>query len=978
MTISWVTAQGDLGTVTEREITTKTVQATSNSASVTYSLIAGSLPKGLRLVGNVISGSPTEVKKYTTSRFVIRANDGTDIKDRTFSISVDGADIPQWITKEGYLQVGQGLAYFVLDNSQVNFQLESTDTDLTAGDKLEYYLMPMGGQLPPGLSLSTDGIISGYTDPIFAIDYNAALNSGYDTGSFDVSPIDFAEAQTNGFDSYFFDNVTYDYNEPSQSPKKLSRSYSFVVAVSDSIHVVSRSFKIYVVTEEFLQADNSLIQIGTNVFTADSSSDRVPLWITDSDLGRYRANNYLTLFLDVYDPPSLPGVITYFLLPSNPGTYKLNSTGEIITTGRYDVSGLLPEFKYVSKGLWKSTVNYNVGDAVLYSDDGSSIPELYVCQTAHINRTPIVGTFWNRNVTISTGKFKAANAASWTTIVAETASLPPPGLELDSTTGELAGTVPYQAKVSKSFKFTILAVNFPAELYDSTYTLKGGWNSGTAYQVNDAVAYLDLIYICTVANRNVIPTNENYWIKGVASIEKTFSIEIVGEIESAISWITDNNLGSIKPNQPSQLTVKAETMMYGGSVSYKIVDGLLPVGLEFLSTGTIQGKIKQFADADGPGLTRFYEKFDSDGPNSSTDDSTLIGRNFDCTWDGDTTTFDRKFTFVVEASDTVDFSRLEKTFYFTITTNNDKTFSNLYLKAFQSKAKRLEWSNFITDSNIFQPTEIYRYGDLNFGVQTELKMLVYAGIESTAAVSYIQAMSRNHYKKQIAFGNIKIASAKDPVSQEKIYEVVYVEIIDDLEKNLVSISNTVNLSDTIKSKVIVSYDAIKVDSDIPFVSDSDHQRVFPNSITNMRKRVKNIGERDRDFLPQWMRSIQDTSTYETGYVKALILCYALPGKAAGIVARIKSKTNYASRGEWLASISYQVSDSVEYKGNFYTCIKANINSLPDKQTETVQNWIENFNFKKINFTADRYLIDILDGEIEDKYLAFPQRGEKLP
>ena len=965
MTISWITAQGDLGTVTEREITSKTVLATSTLGSVTYSLIAGSLPKGLRLVGNVINGSPAEVKKYTTSRFVIRANDGTDIEDRTFSLSVDGADVPQWVTREGYLQVGQGIAYFVLDNSRVNFQLESTDTDTTAGDKLEYYLMPMGGQLPPGLSLSTDGIISGYTDPIFSIDYNAALNSGYDTGSFDVSPIDFAEAQTNGFDSYFFDNVTYDYNEPSQSPKRLSRSYSFVVAVSDSIHVVARSFKIYVVTEEFLQADNSIVQIGTNVFTADASSDRVPLWITDSNLGRYRANNYVTLFLDVYDPPSLPGVITYFLMPSNPGTYRLNSTGEIITTGRYDITGILPEFKCVSKGLWRSTVNYNVGDVVQYSDDGSSFPESYVCQTAHINRSPVVGTFWNRNVTVSTGKFKAANASSWTTIVAETVSSPPPGLELDSTTGELAGTVPYQAKVSKSFKFTIMAVNFPAELYDSTYTLTGSWNSGSSYKVNDAVEYLDLIYICTVPNRNVIPTDENYWVKGVASIEKTFSVEIVGEIESVISWITDSDLGNIKPNQPSQLAVEAETMMYGGSVSYKIVGGSLPIGLGFLSTGKIQGKIKQFADADGPGLTRFYFE---EG----------LENNYNTTWDGNTTTFDRKFTFIVEASDSVDFSRLEKTFYFTINTNNDKTFSNLYLKAFQSKLKRLEWSNFITDSNIFQPSEIYRYGDINFGVQTELKMLVYAGIESTAAVSYVQAMSRNHYRKQIAFGDIKIASAKDPLSQEKIYEVVYVEIVDDLEKNLVSISNTVNLSDTIKSKIIVSYDAIKVDSDIPFVSDSDHQRVFPNSITNMRKRVKNIGERDRDFLPQWMRSIQDTSTYETGYVKALILCYALPGKAAGIVARIKSKTNYASRGKWLASVSYQVSDSVEYKGNFYTCIKANINSLPDRQTETTQNWIENFNFKKINFTADRYLIDILDGEIEDKYLAFPQRGEKLP
>jgi hypothetical protein len=38
----------------------------------------------------------------------------------------------------------------------------------------------------------------------------------------------------------------------------------------------------------------------------------------------------------------------------------------------------------------------------------------------------------------------------------------------------------------------------------------------------------------------------------------------------------------------------------------------------------------------------------------------------------------------------------------------------------------------------------------------------------------------------------------------------------------------------------------------------------------------------------------------------------------------------------------------------------------------------NFDFKSIDFEADRYIIDIIDGIIQDKYLAFPQRGEKLP
>ena len=95
----------------------------------------------------------------------------------------------------------------------------------------------------------------------------------------------------------------------------------------------------------------------------------------------------------------------------------------------------------------------------------------------------------------------------------------------------------------------------------------------------------------------------------------------------------------------------------------------------------------------------------------------------------------------------------------------------------------------------------------------------------------------------------------------------------------------------------------------------------------MRKRIQAVGERDREFLPLWMRSIQDLTAYESGFSKALVLCYTKPGKSAAILAKIKAK---------------------------------------------------NFDFKTIDFTADRYLIDIIDGQIEDKYLAFPQRGEKLP
>ena len=821
MAITWITPAGSLGILVERNTLEIPVLATSNSGSITYSVIAGRLPRGLRLSNNVINGSPVEVRRFTEYRFVIRADDGVDLEDRTFGLSVDGSDLPYWLTQEGFLKVGENNAYFVLDNAYVEFQLEADDTDINAGDSLEYYLVPVGGELPPGLSLSRTGLISGFTDPVFAVDYSETQTGSYDTAAFDILPLDKPEARSNGFDSFLYDNVTFDYNEPSRAPRRLSRFYTFIVAVSDGVNEVRRVFRIYVVTEEFLQADNSILQVDTNLFQADATGDRVPLWITQSNLGRFRADNYVTIYLDVYDPVSLSGTITYFLLPTNP------------------------------------------------------------------NGSP---------------------------------SVIPPGLVLDTITGELAGRVPYQAAITKTYQFTMQAVNFPISLADVNYTLVGDWSSTRIYFENQAVRYLGFVYICLQEHRNVVPVDGPYWNLGVATSEKTFSVDIVGEIESAIQWISSDDLGSIKPNQPSTINVQAESLLYGNKVVYELQSGLLPPGLSLLSTGIIQGKVKQFADSQGPGLTRFFDR------DSSLVDSTGT-ITFNTTFDNDTTSFGKQFTFKIKARDTAQFAETIKEFFINVISSTEKTFANLYLKAFQTKDKRLNWYNFITDSNIFRSAEIYRYGDANFGIQTELRVLVFAGIESVGAVSYVQAISQNHYRKNLKFGNVKYAVAKDLLTQEPIYEVIYVDVVDEFEKNGISVSSTVNLSNNINSKVLVSYDAIKVDSNIPFASDSDHQRIFPNSIKNMRRRIRGVGERDREFLPLWMRSIQTDSFVETGYVKALILCYLQPGQSERVISRIKSS---------------------------------------------------GFDFKSIDFTADRYVIDILDGEIEDKYLAFPQRGEKLP
>jgi hypothetical protein len=140
MALSWITLPGSLGTINERDRQAIQLLASSTQGPVTFSLQAGTLPKGLRLENNEILGTPLEVSKPTTSRFVIRVSDGVENKDQTFSISVEGYDEPRWITSEGLLPVGPNSTFFVLDNDKVDFQLVALDPDIPAGDTVEYYI----------------------------------------------------------------------------------------------------------------------------------------------------------------------------------------------------------------------------------------------------------------------------------------------------------------------------------------------------------------------------------------------------------------------------------------------------------------------------------------------------------------------------------------------------------------------------------------------------------------------------------------------------------------------------------------------------------------------------------------------------------------------------------------------------------------------------------------------------------------------
>ena len=829
----WTQPTGySLGTIAERTITAINLPIISVDA---VALIAGTLPAGLRLQNSAIVGTTLEVARTTQSRFVLRARLGSDIQDRTYTITVTGPDAPTWITPAGVLPIGVNDALFILDSAYVDYQLEATDTDLSAGDELEYFIAKGDGTLPPGITLTETGRLTGVIDPILALDTSAASGT-YDANTYGAFPFDFGLRSANGFESFYYDVEFYDYAIPTKSPRKLSRYYEFTVSVSDGDTITKRKFRIFVVGDDFLRADNTILQVGGGVFTSDGTYIRTPQWLTPRDLGYKRANNYVTLFLELYDPNTLAGYVAYTLRPTN--------------------------------------------------DDA-------------------------------------------------TVSTLPPGCTLDSTSGEVAGRVPYQPAVTKEYKFTVRATRF-------------GANAET-----------------------------------LAIKDKTFSVKILGEVDSVITWNTDNDLGSINANFISTLSVRATTTVPNAVLRYVVTAGALPNGLTLALDGEILGKVRQFPIGGLLGLTTFDDR--------------------DFTLDANSTSIDRQFLFTVEARDQFGYSATTRTFTLSVVAASDLLYSNLYVKPFLKPAQRTAYTALVGDPEIFTPAYIYRPSDTQFGLQKQLQMLIYAGIETKTINHYVAATVKNHRRKRYQFGEIKTAVAKTPGTNDIVYEVVYVqmidpqdhpsqqvqskikiknpnkinitqtdiEVIDDVTKfnvngntytvytnnnlplavgaignnlqiyarqgqltldtgtgqlevtlangSVINVGQVVsNPTDTFRFRPNTG--VIRVDSKVLNVSNANDIERFISNTTNMRENLKVIGDTENEFLPLWMRTAQTGQTQALGYVTAVPLCYCQPGTSAGILAALNNN---------------------------------------------------DFDFKNIDFEIDRYIIDSTADSGVEQYIMFP-------
>jgi hypothetical protein len=258
----WVTPGGNLGKIQALQFFELGLQAVDptgrpDGKDINYELISGRLPAGMQLdssgqvTGNPkdtysIDGVPQAVTQDRTSTFTVRAYStrSEKITDRNFVLTVTGNYTPQILTSN-YNALGE-----FLDGTQVNIQLSAVDLN---NDIIKFSILD--GELPLGLSLSDDGIISGILIP------NTSSNSG----------------KISGWGSSPWGNNPWQFSSIGNN-----RTYNFTVRASDSKSSDVKNYKIVVYAHDDIRADNYSIYDDNIIITADSSINRPPILLTKS------------------------------------------------------------------------------------------------------------------------------------------------------------------------------------------------------------------------------------------------------------------------------------------------------------------------------------------------------------------------------------------------------------------------------------------------------------------------------------------------------------------------------------------------------------------------------------------------------------------------------------------------------------------------------------------------------------------------
>ena len=416
------------------------------------------------------------------------------------------------------------------------------------------------------------------------------------------------------------------------------------------------------------------------------------------------------------------------------------------------------------------------------------------------------------------------------------------------------------------FAFKVIGYDFDGNTLSYSYSglplnLVGdpntGWITGTPTLTSTGISSYDFnVRVFKASSTSITTVNFN------------FTLNVSNQVDGTIIWITPNTLDTIFNGTVSTLSVNAVSDV---QLSYRLPpdSGPLPPNLILLSNGEITGTV-------------------ADQPTSE-----LLVQNDETT-----------FTFTVEAYSPI-FSVVNSTKTFTVTVLQEfaQPTDTLYIKSAPSIEDRNIIDSLLNSETLIPEASLYRPNDVYFGKATSVIYEHAYGMYASDIDEYLAAVTQNHYWRNITLGELKTAVAKNNAG-EIIYEVVYSEVIDNLVNPAgTSISSSIYWPRPIDlqlgpwytsiTDIFTSYADILGQEYYTSLTPGYAQTLYPNSLYNMRNRVAQVvgQEYDSRLLPLWMTS-QQINGSTLGYTQAWVICYTKPGLSTTIKNNIQNNWGY--------------------------------------------------------------------------------------
>lgn len=857
----WETPEGSLGVVPESVFYQQTLLAYDpDGGEIYYEVIAGSLPEGIQCTANGIivgtpravaslQGVPVAVNQDITNKFTVRAyteNLPRRIKDRTFTLTITGNDVPEFTTPAGSL----GSFY---DGDRLNIQIGYTNNDPDE----EVVVRLVGGELPGGVSISATGLISGYIQPY----PNVNETPGYDETPIYTLPYDFIVSA-------------------------ISKNYQFTLEVTDGKTSNLRTFEFFVYDRSTLTADTTEITADTTTVTADETTERKP-FIINSDpsyLGVVRGDNYYAYqFIgNDYDTPDLKYAISVnegsglppgLELDPNSGWYYGYIPDQGITEVLYSFNVVTYQADFVGTPISCTATTF--GTNIITCDSTSQIGE----------GQPIVftGTGFGGITVSPTQVYYVLSVESDTEFTIT-----------DNLNTNVAVTLTTSAG---SMEANLIVASDP---YPFTVTISGAVNAEVVWLTPSNLGTIENgdTSLLVIQAENVGGRTLSYRLKSGAFNELPQGLELLptGEISGRVSFNTFAvDLGSTTFDQnqttwDSSFTftvnayaedtnqvvydVTAVTINDGGSgyssINTPVLTFSTPVG-----ASAVQAQVGNVT-VTGGAITSVEV---ADAGAGYTGQATLtVTEGFGGSG--------AVFTPVMRATGIRDVVSVYKTFTLRLIRAYNAPYQNLSVVAMPPANDRVLIASLLDNEDIFVPDYIYRPDDPYFGKASRVVYQHAFGLDPDALDTYVSSLYENHYWKNLVLGQIETAQALDPVTGEVVYEVVYSKIIDNLVNDEgASVAKIVNLP----------YNIID-----PADGSSVVSQVYPNSLIDMRNQVIDVVGQLSTKLPLWMTSKQ-TNGRVLGFTPAWVMCYTQPGRSRQIAYYISTQF-----GEQLNRVDFKV------------------------------------------------------------------------